>query len=81
VIASYHASLDLLAKERQDLIAQARRRYPDIHYDVDSYYRTLQYTFSPSLREALRFYFDKAGDLGLLRQVGPIRFYEGSSRA
>jgi chorismate dehydratase len=76
VIASYHRSLDLLETDREILISKARERYPDIRYDVDSYYRTLQYTFNASLREALRFYFDKAGDLGLLRQVGPIKFYE-----
>lgn len=77
VIGSYHQSLALLGSERDVLIAKAREKYPDIRYDVDSYYRTLQYTFNSSLKEALRFYFDKAGDLGLLRQVGPIRFYEG----
>lgn len=76
VIGSYHQSLDKLENDREVLIRKALERYPSIRYDIDTYYRTLQYTFNASLREALRFYFDKAGDLGLLRQVGPIRFYE-----
>jgi chorismate dehydratase len=76
VIGSYHLSLALLKSEKDVLIQKARERYPDIRYDVETYYQTLQYTFNSSLTEALRFYFDKAGDLGLLRQVGPIKFYE-----
>jgi len=76
VIDSYHKSLHDLETQRELLITKAMERYPSIRYDVDTYYRTLQYTFNPALREALRFYFDKAGDLGLLRQVGPIRFYK-----
>jgi chorismate dehydratase len=74
VIRSYHQSLALLETERDILIRKARERYPTIRYDVDSYYRTLQYVFNPGLREALAFYLDKAGDLGFLKKVGPIKF-------
>lgn len=81
VTASYHKSLADLESRRELVIKKACERYPDIRYDVDAYYRTLHYTFNPALREALRFYFDKAGDLGLLRQVGPIRFYDEAGYA
>lgn len=74
VVGSYHRSLALLESERDTLIRKARERYPSIHYDVDSYYRTLQYLFNPSLRDALAYYFSRAGALGFLRKIGPVRF-------
>jgi chorismate dehydratase len=77
VIRSYHQSLALLENERDILIRKARERYPAIRYDVDAYYRTLQYVFNPALKEALAFYLNKAGDLGFLKKVGPVRFMDG----
>jgi chorismate dehydratase len=80
VVRSYHQSLALLETDRDTLIRKARERYPAIHYDVDSYYRTLQYVFNPSLRDALAYYFHKAGELGLLRKIGPVRFMNEDHR-
>lgn len=74
VIRSYHQSLALLETDRDTLIRKARERYPAIRYDVDSYYRTLHYVFNPGLREALAYYFNKAGELGFLKKIGPVKF-------
>ncbi|MEN6331869.1 MAG: menaquinone biosynthesis protein [Smithella sp.] len=80
VIGSYRRSLALLESDRELLISKAKERYPTIRYDVDSYYRTLKYVFTPALRDALAFYLDKAGSLGLLKKVGPIHFMNGDER-
>jgi chorismate dehydratase len=80
VIESYHRSLYLLESERETLICKAMERYPTIRYDVDSYYRTLRYGFTPALREALAFYLDKAGALGFLRKIQSVRFMDEGER-
>lgn len=79
VIRSYHRSLACLDPDREILIQKARQRYPTIRYDVDAYYRVLEYSFNPGLKEALRFYLRSAGELGLLRNVHDIRFLDLSA--
>jgi len=76
VVQSYHRSLGLLEAEREQVICAAQRRYPNIPYDLDDYYRTLQFSFTPDLREALAFYFRSAGDLGLLKANTKISYME-----
>lgn len=74
VIVSYRRSLDCLDTEREELIGKARERYPLITYDIDAYYRLLQYRFSPSLMDALEFYLGVAGDMGFLPETRYIRY-------
>lgn len=80
VIGSYRRSLALLENERETLIQKAKEMYPAIRYDVDSYYRTLHYVFTPALRDALAFYLNKAGALGFLRKVKSINFMNEGER-
>ncbi len=74
VIDSYHNSLECLRTEREMVIAGAQRRYPDIPYDIDAYYRLLQFAFSDNLKNALKFYLDAAAEIGLLRKTDQIRY-------
>ena len=66
VIASYRRSLHCLDSERQWVISHAQERYPDISYDISSYYNVLRFRFTDKLKEALRFFFDAARTLELL---------------
>ena len=76
VIQSYHRSLAFLDKERETVIAGAEKRYPNIPYDLDEYYSTLQFSFAPELRDALEFYFQIAGELGVLKAGTTVRYRE-----
>ncbi|HOJ13497.1 MAG TPA: menaquinone biosynthesis protein, partial [Deltaproteobacteria bacterium] len=53
VVASYRRSLDCLRTDRTGLIQKARERYPLVSWDIDAYYRLLQFRFTPGLREGL----------------------------
>ncbi len=74
VVKSYRQSLCCLETERDSLIQKASERYPDIQYDISTYYRLLQYNFTEELKDALRFYFDLAAELGLLNKVERLNF-------
>ena len=74
IVNSYHKSLGCLEYERELLIQKAAEKYPDIQYDIHAYYQLLQYKFTEEMKDALRFYFSLAGELGLLSQVGTLKF-------
>jgi len=74
VIQSYHNSLQFLEAKREDVIAGAQKRYPHILYDLDAYYRTLQFVFTGGLTAALEFYLAAAGELELLPEGTELRF-------
>lgn len=76
VIASYRRSLACLEREREVLIQKARERYPSITFDIDGYYRVLQYSFSPGLKRALTFYLETAQEMDLLRKVEKVRYLD-----
>lgn len=76
VIDSYRRSLVCLDRERETLIRKARERYPSVRYDIDAYYRDLQYAFNPGLRQALTFFLRSAGEMGLLNTIGAERFWD-----
>jgi len=78
VIDSYQKSLACLDGERDSLVQKARARYPSIKYDIDAYYRSLEYTFHPKLKEALAFFLFQAGGLGLLKKVKVLKFMDDS---
>jgi chorismate dehydratase len=70
VVDSYTKSLAFLDSDRETVIRKASARYPDVHYDIDAYYRALKYAFTPSLREAFFFYLESAAGMGLLKKTG-----------
>ena len=74
IVQSYRRSLVLLEKEREKVIAGAEQRYPNIPYDLDEYYSTLQFSFALELRGALEFYFRIAGELGVLKAGTKVRY-------
>jgi len=76
VVDSYRKSLAFLAGQRETVIRKAAERYPLVHYDIDAYYRALQYAFAPSLREAFSFYLQSAAELGLLQKTTEVEFAE-----
>lgn len=78
VIKSYHRSLACLDLDREALIQKAQEKYPAITYDIDQYYRLLEYKFTPRLKDALRFYLDIAGELGFLQKVTDIHFLDSA---
>jgi len=77
IIGSYKRSLLCLRTERGKLIENARRRYPDIHYDIDTYYDLLKFEFTHDLKAALEFYYREAAALGLLAPVKKLNFLAG----
>jgi chorismate dehydratase len=81
VLGSYHKSLQYLATDRTQLIRKAKEKYPTISYDIDGYYRLLQYRFTPKLMEALDYYFSVAGELELLPRVSEVQYAPASIAA
>ena len=57
VVASYYSSLRCLEKEKENVILKAKKKYPEIIYDINSYYELLQFEFNEDLKKALMFYF------------------------
>ncbi len=76
VIESYRLSIEWLEKEVEKVVEAARRKYPDIAYDVKGYYETcLQFKFSDRLKKGLSFYYDKAFEMGLFEKEVKIRYF------
>jgi len=76
VIDSYHDSLIGLDRDRDRLIQKASSKYPAIDYDIDAYYRLLEYRFTPLLRDALEFYLGLAGDMGLVNRIPKVNYLQ-----
>jgi hypothetical protein len=76
VVRSYRTSLQCLADYREQVIAGARARYPDIIYDIGRYYSLLRFDFSAELKKALEFYLRSASELGFLPKVESVRYLE-----
>lgn len=77
VIESYGKSIGCLETEGAMVVEAAQKEYPDITYDVKGYYETcLQFKFSERLKQALRFYFDRASDMGLFDSHVQIRYLD-----
>ena len=58
--------------EKDKIVKKAMKRYPDIDYNVDFYYSLFQYDFTSELKQALKYYFDLASEMGLLKKVDRI---------
>ena len=76
VVDSYHQSLACLDHNRKTLIQKAEERYPSVKWDIDSYYQSLEYTFTPELKGALNFYLRLAGELGFLKEVNAVKYMD-----
>ena len=74
VVESYRKSLSCLSEHRQDLIGKAAERYPHVRCDIDTYYNLLRFSFSPGLQEALLFYYQSAGEMGLIKKTSELNF-------
>lgn len=80
VVDSYHLSLDCLKNEKDLVIRKAGRKYDDVFYDLDEYYKTLKFEFTDQLTAALMFYFEQGAGLGLIRQVRELAFFDANGR-
>jgi len=76
VINSYRSSLQCLVQEKESVIKRAGQKYPDILYDINGYYDTLQFEFTDSLKIALKYYLSAAEELNLLQKVESLNFFE-----
>ena len=74
LVSSFRASISMLSQDRNSVIKAASARYPDVIYDIDNYYKTLQFGFSDDLKQALRFYFEQAEELGLIEKAPMLSF-------
>lgn len=76
VVSSYKKSLRCLSESREDLIAKAGERYPDISHDIGGYYDLLRFEFSEDLKNALKFYYKTAEELNLLKIPVQPNFFD-----
>jgi chorismate dehydratase len=76
VVSSYHRSLGCLEEEKEDVVSKARAKYPDIIYDINSYFDLLQFKFDDELKNALMFYYTLAGEMGLLKRVTKLNYLD-----
>jgi len=75
VINLYRSSLQCLIREKERVIIKAKQKYPDILYDVNCYYETLQFEFTDNLKNALKYYLSAAEELNLLNKVESLNFF------
>ncbi len=74
IIESYRTSLSCLKTEEAVIIRKAGEKYPEIKFDLFSYYKKLEYTFTGKLKDALSFYFSVTEELGFLNKVEKLNF-------
>ena len=74
VVSSYHDSLRYLETDKARVVSKAGAKYPDIIYDINSYFDLLQFKFNADLKEALMFYYSMAGEMGLIKNVKKLRY-------
>jgi len=79
-LESFRESLKNLQTNREELIKNARQRYPKISFNIDSYYNLLKYEFTDDLLKALKFYLSEADKLDLLKKIKSFNmFYRNSA--
>ena len=74
VIESYKKSLGELRTNSNEVIECALRKYPNIPYDLQTYYDLLKFEFTDQFKDAVRFYYDEAAMLGVLPPVNRLSF-------
>jgi len=74
VVSSYHSSLRHLEADKSLVVSKASAKYPDIIYDINSYFDRLQFKFDENLKDALMFYYSMAEDMGLIKKVKDLKY-------
>jgi chorismate dehydratase len=74
VIRCYHTSIDCMKQEKENIIACASAKYPEIDYDINRYFSLLRFEFTDELKNALMFYLSVAGEMGFLKPVSSLEF-------
>jgi len=72
---SFRLSLESMKNDREKIITCAGEKYPEIPYDLDKYFSRLHYSFSDDLKKALSFYLELGSDLGFLKKISKLDFY------
>ena len=72
---SFKRSLNLLHHEKGDLVASAKKKYPDIAFDISMYYDLLKFEFTDELKKGLHFYYLSAAEAGFLDPVRHVSFF------
>ncbi len=76
VVFSYQRSLGCLEEEKEHVVSKARTKYPDIIYDINSYFDLLEFNFNDELKKALMFYYTVAGEIGLIKKVTKLKYLD-----
>jgi len=76
IVSSYHRSLGCLEEEKEHVVSKARAKYPDIIYDINSYFDLLEFKFDDELKNALMFYYTIAEEMGLLKKVTKLNYLD-----
>jgi len=76
VVSSYRRSLCCLEQEKETVVSLAKAKYPDIVYDINGYFDLLQFKFDENLKKALMFYYEVAGEMGLLKKVTGLNYLD-----
>ena len=76
VIESYRKSLHCLEEEEDVVVAAAKERYPDVIYDVRSYYRLFRFEFRDELKQALKFYLDAGFESGFFSRRAQLSYLD-----
>lgn len=74
VVSSYEKSLHCLENQKADVVSKANAKYPDIIYDISSYFDLLQFKFNSDLKKALMYYYAAAEEMGLIRRVRQLNY-------
>jgi len=72
---SFNRSLARLEHEKKDLVAGAKKKYPDIAFDISMYYDLLRFEFTDELKKGLHFYYLSAAEAGFLDPVRHVSFF------
>lgn len=73
VIKSYHESIACMKTEKENVVKKAKKRYPDVAYDINFYYTLFQFDFTKELKDALLYYLQLAAEMGLLKKIDGIK--------
>ena len=74
IVASYKKSLACLSDAPDDLVANAKEKYPNVTRDISGYYNLLKFEFTDELKRALLFYYQTAGELGLIPKLTELKY-------
>jgi chorismate dehydratase len=76
VFAVREGVVEKYSSQIKAVVSKARTKYPDIIYDINSYFDLLQFKFGDELKKALMFYYTVAGEMGLLKKVTKLNYLD-----